>query len=155
LSRPFAASLADHISHGFSGASAPLPSFHRSDACRRAGSAPRPMPTGLRQSTSPIVNPEEVMLHHRVIATGVFMLGFGIVLAQPAAAQQTANDDAAYCGRLSATYNRFLGDSTPSVETLAAEADCGQHPAQAIAQLEKLLQSKGYPLPEKTVGQRQ
>ncbi len=96
------------------------------------------------------------MHHHRLIRTGMLALGLGVLAASPLLAQQqTTAGDAAYCARLAAMYNRYLADSTPSMETIAAQNQCsGPNSAQAIASLEKLLQSKGYKLPERTVGQQ-
>lgn len=96
------------------------------------------------------------MLHHRLIRTGVLVLGLGVVAGSPALAQKITADDVAYCNRLSAIYNRYLGDSTPSMETMTAEANCTmERAAEAIPQLEKLLVAKGYKLPEHTVGHQQ
>ncbi|HEX2886506.1 hypothetical protein [Vineibacter terrae] len=96
------------------------------------------------------------MDHHHVIRTGLLALGLGILAASPSLAQQqTTTGDAAYCARLAAMYNRYLADSTPSMETISAQNQCsGPNAAQAIASLEKLLQSKGYKLPERSVGQQ-
>lgn len=97
------------------------------------------------------------MQYHRIITIGALALGIGVVGA-PAFSQNTATtmDDVAYCNQLSGIYNRFLGDSSPSMSTIAAETDCTNgHVAEAIPQLEKLLLAKGYKLPEKAVGHQQ
>jgi hypothetical protein len=95
------------------------------------------------------------MQHHRIIRTSMIALGLGVLTASPAFAQQAKADDVAYCSRLAGMYNRYLADSTPSMETITAQNQCsGPNAPQAIAALEKLLQSKGYKLPERAVGQQ-
>lgn len=98
------------------------------------------------------------MQYHRIITIGALVLGVGIA-GGPAFSQNSATtraDDVAYCNQLSGIYNRFLGDSTPSMSTMAAETDCSTgRVAEAIPQLEKLLLAKGYKLPEKAVGHQQ
>jgi len=94
------------------------------------------------------------MLHHRVIGTSLLVLGLA---ASPAFAQQhTTADDVAYCNTLSGMYNRYLADATPSAETVAAQANCTPAGAAgAIPQLEKLLQAKGFRLPERATAHQQ
>lgn len=97
------------------------------------------------------------MQYHRTIMIGALAVGLGAI-GGPAFSQNAATsmNDVAYCNQLSGIYNRFLGDSTPSMSTIAAETDCTNgHVAEAIPQLEKLLLSKGYKLPEKAVGHQQ
>ena len=98
------------------------------------------------------------MLHRHVIRTSLLALGLGILAASPAFAQQqqTTADDVSYCNTLSGMYNRFLGDSTPSADTVTAQTNCNAgRAAEAIPQLEKLLQAKGYKLPERATAHRQ
>lgn len=97
------------------------------------------------------------MQYHRIIMIGALALGVGAIGA-PAFSQDAATtmNDVAYCNQLSGIYNRFLGDSTPSMSTISAETDCNNgHVAEAIPQLEKLLLSKGYKLPDKAIGHQQ
>ncbi len=97
------------------------------------------------------------MLHHHVIRTGLLALGLAGLAASPAFAQQQATaDDVSYCNTLSGMYNRYLGDATPSAETVAAQANCtAARAAEAIPQLEKLLQAKGFRLPERATAHQQ
>ena len=97
------------------------------------------------------------MLHHQVIRTGLLALSLGVLAASPSFSQQTTTaDDVSYCNTLSGMYNRYLADSTPSADTVSAQANCGNGRAtEAIAQLEKLLKAKGYRLPERATAHQQ
>ena len=98
------------------------------------------------------------MLHHHVIRTGLLALGVGVLASSPAFSQQatTTADDVSYCNMLSSMANRYLADSSPSADTVAAQNNCGgARTGEAIAQLQKLLQAKGYRLPERATAHQQ
>jgi hypothetical protein len=89
------------------------------------------------------------MQHHHIVTAILLALGTGLLAAPPAFSQMASGNDVAYCNALSGVYNRYLGDSSLSMETISAEANCNNgRVAQAIPELEKLLRSKGYPLPQ-------
>ena len=79
-------------------------------------------------------------------------LGLGLLAAAPLSAQGTMTDRE-YCTALSATYNRYLGQTArtntfPDVAAGNAIADCERgNTAAAIPVLERKLRNAGFTLP--------